>query len=458
MRSLFTLVVVTTVALGTLAVTPRAQAAEADSTIVELAVGTDALSTLVAAVKAAGLVDTLAGDGPFTVFAPTNEAFAKLPKGAVERLLLPENKSALIELLTYHVVPGAYSATSALQRGELGTVAGPGLTVELRGGRLMVGEAGVIANDINASNGVVHLIDSVLIPPRAKPKSPEEARTNLFVRAIEQGAPLFNNGSPEGCAAVYEIAVQAVIDLSADLDSKLADTLRAALETSLTQESAVDRAWTLRGAMDRALAQWNNASPSNAPSERNDEGKLVFSFDGSQKWFSVNDDVMGGISNGRMEFTGNGTGKFVGELSLENNGGFSTVRSPGQSLDLEGFDGFVLRVRGDGRTYGFSALPTDRRYEINTWRTNFKTRAGEWQEIRVPFDSLVHQVMGRRIPATGALPPEKIRSVAFSVSDKNEAPFALEIDSIRAYRATTEVTGNNPDVHSHAGTNVSTRH
>lgn len=132
--------------------------------IVEVASGNESFSTLVAAVGAAGLADTLSGPGPFTVFAPTNDAFAALPAGTVENLLKPENKDQLISILTYHVVPGIYPASAlAGQRGALNTVQGKQLHVNGTNG-VMVNKSNVIIPDVAASNGVIHAIDSVLLP------------------------------------------------------------------------------------------------------------------------------------------------------------------------------------------------------------------------------------------------------------------------------------------------------
>lgn len=147
-----------------------------NKTIVENASTAKNLTTLVAAVKAAGLVDTLSGTGPFTVFAPTNDAFAKLPKGTVDTLLKPENKAKLTQILTYHVVPGTYTAsqlTAAAKKdggsSTLTTVQGEKLTVKLSEGKVWAvdakgGKAAVTTADVGQSNGVVHVIDSVLMP------------------------------------------------------------------------------------------------------------------------------------------------------------------------------------------------------------------------------------------------------------------------------------------------------
>jgi uncharacterized surface protein with fasciclin (FAS1) repeats len=136
-----------------------------ESDIVTLAVGNENLSTLVAAVKAAGLVETLQGDGPFTVFAPTNEAFAALPAGTLESLLKPENKDQLVAILTYHVVSGKVMSTDLKNGQKAATVNGKSITVKLANGKAMINDATVVAADVMASNGVVHVIDKVILPP-----------------------------------------------------------------------------------------------------------------------------------------------------------------------------------------------------------------------------------------------------------------------------------------------------
>jgi uncharacterized surface protein with fasciclin (FAS1) repeats len=132
--------------------------------IVDTAVGAGQFKTLAAALQAAGLVDTLKGAGPFTVFAPTDEAFAKLPKGTVEDLLKPENKAKLTAILTYHVVPGRVMAADVVKVKEAKTVQGGAIKVNATGGKVMVDAATVVKTDIAASNGVIHVVDSVLMP------------------------------------------------------------------------------------------------------------------------------------------------------------------------------------------------------------------------------------------------------------------------------------------------------
>ncbi|MBH8580046.1 fasciclin domain-containing protein [Bisbaumannia pacifica] len=137
---------------------------EMSKDIVDTAVEAGQFQTLVAAVEAAGLVETLKGEGPFTVFAPTDEAFAALPEGTVESLLMEENREQLQSILTYHVVPGSVMAEQAMSLDSATTVQGQELTITTGDGTLMIDEASVIQADIEASNGVIHVIDAVLMP------------------------------------------------------------------------------------------------------------------------------------------------------------------------------------------------------------------------------------------------------------------------------------------------------
>jgi uncharacterized surface protein with fasciclin (FAS1) repeats len=138
--------------------------AMAGPNIVEVAAGNADFSTLVAALKAAGLVDVLSGDGPFTVFAPTNAAFAKLPAGTVENLLKPENREQLVAILTYHVVPGKVMAADVVGLESATTVQGSNISIAASDSGVTVDSANVVATDVAASNGVIHVIDSVILP------------------------------------------------------------------------------------------------------------------------------------------------------------------------------------------------------------------------------------------------------------------------------------------------------
>lgn len=149
-------------ALGVVLAGSALRAAEKD--IVDTAVAAGDFKTLVTAVKAAGLVDTLKGKGPFTVFAPTDEAFAKLDKGTLESLLKPENKAKLQAILKYHVVPGKVMAADVVKLKEAETVQGSKVKIAVNGKSVKVDNANVVKTDIETSNGVIHVIDQVILP------------------------------------------------------------------------------------------------------------------------------------------------------------------------------------------------------------------------------------------------------------------------------------------------------
>jgi len=138
--------------------------AKKDKDIVDTAVAAGDFTTLAAALQAAGLVDTLKGDGPYTVFAPNDAAFAKLPAGTVETLLMPENKDQLIEILTYHVVPGKVEASDVVLLTSAATANGTDVKISVVESKVYVNESQVIATDIEASNGVIHVVDTVILP------------------------------------------------------------------------------------------------------------------------------------------------------------------------------------------------------------------------------------------------------------------------------------------------------
>ncbi len=144
---------------------PQPTPTEAPKTIVDLAVADGRFNTLVAAVQAAGLVDTLKGDGPFTVFAPTDDAFAKLPAGTLDELLKPENQQKLVDILTYHVVAGKVMAADVVKLNEAETLLGTPVMIKVDGNTVKINEATVVITDVVGSNGVIHVIDSVLLPP-----------------------------------------------------------------------------------------------------------------------------------------------------------------------------------------------------------------------------------------------------------------------------------------------------
>ena len=147
-------------------------------------------------------------------------------------------------------------------------------------------------------------------------------------------------------------------------------------------------------------------------------------------WQIVNDDVMGGVSSSRFSVT-NGVAVFRGELSLENYGGFASVRSLPARLDLADGDAFVIRVRGDGRRYRFTAR-TDRTFDSPIYQASFPTKPGEWTELRLPMKNFVPTFRGRVLSGEPLLDPAKVTSVGFLISDKQAGPFQLEVAWIKA--------------------------
>lgn len=161
-RKLLPALLVAVVALG-----GAAAARAADKDIVDTAVAAGQFKTLAAALAASGLVPTLKGAGPFTVFAPTDAAFAKLPAGTVDSLLKPENKDKLVAILTYHVVAGSVSAAEVVKLKEAKTVNGKSVAIAAGGGSVKINDATVTATDVRASNGMIHVIDTVILPPNS---------------------------------------------------------------------------------------------------------------------------------------------------------------------------------------------------------------------------------------------------------------------------------------------------
>lgn len=181
---------------------------EAPKTIVDVAVADGRFTTLVAAVQAAGLVETLAGDGPFTVFAPTDDAFARLPAGTLDELLKPENKQQLTDILLYHVVPAKVMAADVVNLSEAETALGEKVMVKVEGGKVFINEAEVVITDVEASNGVIHVIDAVILPP-AKEQAMDivdiaaaDGRFTTLVAAV-QAAGLVETLKGEGPFTVF---------------------------------------------------------------------------------------------------------------------------------------------------------------------------------------------------------------------------------------------------------------
>ena len=243
-----------------------ADTAETPKDIMDTAVASGDFKTLVAAVQAAGLVDTLKGDGPFTVFAPTDAAFDTLPAGTLDELLKPENKDKLTAILTYHVVPGKVMAAEVVGMDAAETVQGAEVAIRAEGGSVKVNDANVTATDIECSNGVIHVIDTVILPPAPEPEVKDIVDTavasddfNTLVAAV-QAAGLVDTLKGDGPFTVFaptDSAFDALPD--GTLDELLKPENKAKLTAILTyhvvpgkvlaaQVVGMDAAETVQGA------------------------------------------------------------------------------------------------------------------------------------------------------------------------------------------------------------------
>ncbi|MFN0060152.1 MAG: fasciclin domain-containing protein [Planctomycetota bacterium] len=222
-----------------------------DKSIVATAKDAGVFNTLIAALTAADLATVLQGAGPFTVFAPTDDAFKKLPAGTLENLLRPESRDLLVSILKLHVASGRAFAADALAAEKITTLDKGVVRVRIVDGKPRANEAVIVKTDIDALNGVIHVIDTVLLPREEKQVGAAKAR-GLIELAILRGAPLFNEGDAEACAAIYEVAASSLLAM------ELAPSSRMQLTNALTKlpamRNASDQAWLLRHALDAAHA------------------------------------------------------------------------------------------------------------------------------------------------------------------------------------------------------------
>jgi len=210
-------------------------------------------TTLVQAVKAAGLVDALSGDGAFTVFAPTDEAFDKLDRGTLESLLKPENKENLQAILKYHVAPGRVYASDAISGRLAETLQGQSVSTGLKDGRLRVDDAAITTADIETSNGVIHVIDTVLMPASGKAEVEK-----MIGHAIAVGAPAFNAGDVHKCVRIYQRALTKLADHQA-VSGPMRREIRRAMQKASEQHEEREKAWTMRRMLDKAYARMSES-------------------------------------------------------------------------------------------------------------------------------------------------------------------------------------------------------
>ncbi len=447
-------------------------------TIVETADAAGSFQTLIKAAQAAGLVDALGGDGPFTVFAPTDEAFAQIPDDKLDALL--KDKDQLAAVLKYHVISGNILAKDAVNLNEAETLQGESLQISKSSCGVKVDSAKVVKTDIRCSNGVIHVIDAVLLPKSSKPSESNEKSIlataiaagsfETLVKAV-QAAGLVDAISGDDDLTVFaptdaafaKIPEETLKQLLADKEKlqailtyhvipgrvfaedvvalTSAKTLQGqSVEISVTDEGVkVDDANVLKTditcgngvihVIDSVIL------PEFAESVSDTEpGLLRFGRGNIKKqWVTVNDGVMGGVSEGKVRFTQDETLEFYGNLSLRNNGGFASVRSVPQDLGFEDGDTLIVRVRGDGREYYLNLYEPTFRMAFS-YRAPLKTEDGKWVEVRVPLSDFYATSFGRRVRSS-KLSPGRINSVGFLLADKKAGPFRLEVDSIRVAKS-----------------------
>ncbi|MEM6363543.1 MAG: fasciclin domain-containing protein [Planctomycetota bacterium] len=223
----------------------------ADKNLAETAQATPGFGTLVAAAQAAGLVGALTGDDDLTILAPTDDAFAKLPAGTLDNLLKPENKSQLADILKFHVIPGRVYSDEALASGSAGTLQGTAVQFFNGNSGATVNGAKLVTTDLDASNGVIHVIDTVLLPP-AQSASAVDPR-GMIRDAIASGSALYNAGHHAACASIYEATMTDL--MNADVSSSLKGHMTSVLSQAAGTSCQTTRAWTLRRGLDQMYAQ-----------------------------------------------------------------------------------------------------------------------------------------------------------------------------------------------------------
>ncbi len=223
--------------------------AKADN-LVSVASNAGNFNTLLKAAVEAGLANTLAEDGPFTVFAPTDSAFEKLPEEVIISLLKKENKDKLVNILKFHVIAGNYPSDK-LPLLPLETLNGQDVNFKVDDGNIFINGAKVVKADIEASNGIIHVIDGVLTPPKTVSEASAEG---IIVRGIKMGVPHFNHGNHSACADIYEITLRSLLMLP---NSKLSAVNRKLVSISLMRlskmDSSTEKAWEARATFDKLM-------------------------------------------------------------------------------------------------------------------------------------------------------------------------------------------------------------
>ena len=388
--------------------------------VVEIAANSPEFTTLVAGVKAADLANALTSEGPFTIFAPSNSAFDRIDGNVLNALLNEPGTPALKQILLHHVVAGNVTADQLKDQGVLTTLAGTTLTVTIVNDRVLIEDAAVTHANISGSNGVIHKIDRVILPPPQV--NPIET---LLSVTIERGVYLYNNVMEGACADVYATALDAVLLLgTSNFDAQMKKDLSTSVQQAAMVTDHSSRAWAYRRIIDHIISSMQGMSASNTGEN------AIFEFNNSndeKDWRIVLDGVMGGLSTGNVSVQ-NGSMFFTGATSLENNGGFSSIRASMDPNDIDIFDAIQLRVRGDGRTWIFGTRGSNS-MGANSYWTSFKTEKNEWIKVTIPISDMERHSFGTRL--SGRINPDEIKGVEFYMYDKKAGPFKLEVDSIK---------------------------
>ena len=324
---------------------------------------------------------------------------------------------------------GRVYADQAAEAGQATTLLGNLVETSVSADGLRVNDSLIVKADLETANGVIHVIDTVLLP---EPMNAAQAM-QMLDEAIQRGVPVFNRGDHHECAEIYKAVCMAIVNSKSDqLPQSVMTALKSGLERAEHQHDAGSRAWALRRGMDSAMIGLREMSRMSSRTAE-DGGRILFSFDNSEaaaQWQTTNDGVMGGRSDGRFKINEKKNMEFFGTLSLENNGGFASVRARGSNLGLEKGDSIVARVRGDGREYSLNLYTPSRRMAYS-YRSNFRTQKDEWIEVRIPLDKFVATSFGR-VVRNQSLDPSDVNGLGILLGDKKPGPFELEIDWIKA--------------------------
>ena len=212
---------------------------------------TGKFNTLLAAAEAAGLLPTLSGNDKLTVLAPTDDAFAKLPKGTVETLLKPENKVKLIEILKTHVIKGNVSAGTALKAATAKAINQQDLNFGIKDGLFKVNNATILSTDIKTDNGIIHIIDAVILPKPTKVMQTKAELSKMIMQAIDKGVPAFNHGNPGKCSDIYSNCVETIMS-SKTITHSMRQHLQMVMKKAQNMNCDSSKAWVLRRGLDQA--------------------------------------------------------------------------------------------------------------------------------------------------------------------------------------------------------------